>query len=87
MRPQSRDTHPEIERIQIEMLRKAGPTERVRLARSLSQSVMQMSWNAIRKANPQVSEEEINILFVALNYGEDLAGGLRAYLALHEKAR
>jgi len=81
VKTQSRDTHPDIERVQIEMLRKAGTAERVRLARSLSQSVMQMSWSAIKKANPHASEEEVSILFVTQNYGDDLANGLREYLA------
>jgi hypothetical protein len=86
MRTQSPDTHPEIERVQIEMLRKAGATERARLARSLSQEVMQMSWNAIRRMNPDVSDEEIGILFVELNYGEQLAKSFREHLAQRKLA-
>jgi hypothetical protein len=81
MKTQSTDTHPDIERVQVDMLKKVGAAERVRLARSLSQSVMQMSWNAIKKANPGASEEEVKVLFVALNYGKDLGDALRAYLA------
>ncbi|MEO8288534.1 MAG: hypothetical protein ABI670_19105 [Chloroflexota bacterium] len=87
MRLQSTDTHPVIERIQVEMLRNAGATERVRLARSLSQSVMQMSWSAIQKANPNASDEEISILFVAQNYGDKLADDLRAYLVNRKTVR
>lgn len=74
------DTHPDIEHMQTEMLRKAGPTERVRLARSLSQSVMQMAWRSLQKANPDADEDEIAVLFVALNYGQELAEGYRAAL-------
>jgi hypothetical protein len=80
MRTQSPDTHPEIERVQIEMLRKAGATEGARLTRSLSQEVMQMSWNVIRRMNPNISEEETGILFVELNYGEKLAKSLQEHL-------
>lgn len=36
---QSRDTHPEIERVQIELLRQAGPQRRLTLGLSLSENV------------------------------------------------
>jgi hypothetical protein len=80
MRTDSRDTDPEIERIQYEMLRKLGPSERMRLMRSLSQDVMQMSWQAIRRANVGATGEEIELRFVAIIYGEEIANRLSGYL-------
>lgn len=80
MRTQSSDTHPDIERVQIEMLRKLGEAGRVKLARSLSRSALRLSWRALEEANPGASEEELKVLFVALNYGPDIAEGFRTYL-------
>lgn len=81
MKTDTSDTNPEIERVQYEILRKLGPAQRVRLMRSLSQEVMQMSWRAIQRASPDASDEEIDLLFVAMAYGDELAGKLRANLA------
>ncbi len=81
MRTQSRDTHPEVERVQIELLRKAGVARRFSLARSLSQTVIQLSRRAIRESHPDASEEELALIFVELNYGKELAERLRADLA------
>lgn len=81
MRTQSRDTHPEVERVQIELLRKAGVARRLSLVRSLSQTVIQLSRRAIRESHPGASEEELALIFVELNYGKELAERLRADLA------
>jgi hypothetical protein len=87
MKTDSQDTNPEIERVQYEMLRKLGPAERVRLMRSLSQDVMQMSWRAVQRANPEASHKEIDLLFVAMIYGEELAANLGDYLLRHKQAK
>jgi hypothetical protein len=81
MRTQSRDTHPEVERVQIELLRKAGVARRFSLARSLSQTVIQLSLRAIRETHPDASEGELALIFVELNYGKELAKRLQADFA------
>ncbi len=80
MLPQSRDTHPEAERVQIELLSKASTKRRLALGISLSQTAYSMARQAIAKANPQASEEEHKLLFVEVTYGKDLAEKVRAYL-------
>ena len=72
------DTHPDAERVQIELLRKATIAQRVRLTRSLSSTVMQLAWRAIEEANPGASEHEVALIFVAVHYGKDLADRLKA---------
>lgn len=69
-----------MERVQVEMLRKLGVAGRVRLARSLSRTAMHHSWQALEKANPGATEDELKVMIVALNYGPDLAEGFRTYL-------
>lgn len=80
MKTQSRDTHPDIERVQIELLRKAGVAERLRLAGEWGKAMMELSLRAIRGANAGATEEEIELLFVELHYGRPLADRLREYL-------
>jgi hypothetical protein len=77
----SRDTSPEVERVQIELLRQAGPTRRFALARSLSQTVMQLARGGIRRRHPDVDEEEVGLIFIATHYGRGLAEQVRADLA------
>lgn len=81
MRTQSRDTHLEAERVQIELLRKATITRRLELAFSLSQEALQLAREGIRQAHPEASEEEIGLIFVEINYSKELADRVRSYLA------
>ena len=80
MRTQSMDTSPEAERVQIELIRKAPPAKRFGLARSLSQSLIQASRQTIRRLHPELSQEELDLLFIELYYGKDLADRVRADL-------
>lgn len=75
------DTTPEAEEMQIKFLREATPERRFRLAASLSATVRELAWEGIRRANPTLSEREINLLFVEYHYGNELAQALRNYLA------
>lgn len=77
MRTQSPDTSPEAERVQIELLRKATPARRFRLARSLSQTMIQVSRANIRRLHPEMDEEELKLLFVEIYYGKELAERVR----------
>jgi hypothetical protein len=82
MRDGLSDTDPEAERIQLELLRRAGPARRLQLALSLSRSVMSLSRGGIARSLEGASPEELGLRFVALHYGADLADALRAELAL-----
>ncbi len=74
------DTHPAAEKVQISMLRKASVAKRASLTISLSETVIRLARRAISRANPGLSEEEVNLIFVANNYGSDLANRLSKYL-------
>jgi hypothetical protein len=77
MRTQSEDTSPEMERIQIELIRKASPARLFGLVRSMSQTMIQASRRNIRKLYPDASEEEITLIFVELYYGKEVANLVR----------
>jgi hypothetical protein len=74
------DTHPEIEKIQLSLIRKANIAKRVARARSLSQTTIKLSRRAISRANPELNEQELDIAFVAYHYGTDLAERLEKHI-------
>ena len=77
---QSPDTTPQAERVQIELIRQSSVAKRISMVRSLSQTAMYLSRRAIQRANPSLNEREVDLLFVELHYGKDLAERLRSYL-------
>lgn len=86
MKTQSSDTHPEVERLQIELLHKAGMTRRLQLGLELSGEALEIAQRAIRRAHPDVSELEAKLIFVEVTYGKDLADRVRAHLAKRQQA-
>jgi hypothetical protein len=80
MPPSLADTHPEVERVQVRLLRQAGAARRLALALSLTQSALALSAEALRRRYPHLPAEELRLRGVALRYGEALASRLRADL-------
>jgi hypothetical protein len=74
------DTDPEARRLHMELLRRASPERRLRLALSLSRSVLTLSREGIARRRPGASPEEIGLEFVRLHYGQDLADEVEAHL-------
>ena len=77
---QSVDTNPEVERVLISLLRKLSTEERLSRVLQFSSSIINLSKRAIARANPDLSEDERNILFVRYHYGDELANKLKQYL-------
>jgi hypothetical protein len=75
------DTHPDAERVQLDLLRKASVARRLALTRSLSATAIELSRRAIARANPQMSAQDQDLLFVEYHYGTDLADRLRRYFS------
>lgn len=74
------DTHPKAEKFQISLIRQASIAKRMSRMRSLSQTVIQLSRRAIRRAKPELSEQELNLILVSHHYGPDLADRVSKYL-------
>jgi hypothetical protein len=74
------DTDPEAARVQLELLRQASPARRLRLALSLSRSVLTLSREGIARRRPQASPEAVGLEFVRLHYGRDLADEVGRHL-------
>jgi hypothetical protein len=75
------DTDLETGRVQLDLLRRATPARRIRLALSLSRTVMSLSRGGLARRLPDASAEDLGLRFVALHYGAGLAADLRADLA------
>jgi hypothetical protein len=74
------DTSPEIEKIQIQMFRKATTLKRFTRARSLTSTVIQLSRRAIHKGHPSFSDQEVKEEFVSLHYGKKLAEKVKKFI-------
>ena len=74
------DTSPEAEKVQIELLRRATVAERFAMMESLTTMTINLSRRAIARANPELTPEELNLKWVELNYGKELADNVREYI-------
>jgi hypothetical protein len=72
------DTDPEAALVQLDLMRRASPGQRLRLAMSLSRAVIALSRDGLARRMPGASETEIGLRFVALHYGGALAEEVRA---------
>ncbi len=74
------DTDPEAARFQLELIRRATPARRLRLALALSRTVLSLSRDGVARRMPGATAEEIGVRFVELHYGRELASALRSDL-------
>ncbi len=74
------DTDPEAVRVQMDLLRRASTGRRLRLALSLSRSVLTLSREGIARRRPGATAQEIGLEFVRLHYGPALAHELARHL-------
>jgi hypothetical protein len=81
---QSPDTNPEVEKVLISLIRKKSISEKLNLVFSFSSAIINRSKRAISRANPNLSEQEKDLLFVKYHYGKELADKLRSYLEQRE---
>ena len=72
------DTDVDSLRVQVDLLRRATPSRRRELAFALSADVMALSLAGIRRRQPGLSEPEVHVRFVAIQYGDELAESVRA---------
>jgi hypothetical protein len=85
LRTQSSDTPPDVERVQIEGLRRLTPTQRLGLAAMLTHSTFALSMRGFRRLHPELREQELSILWCRLLYGAELAEKVAAFLANRQK--
>ena len=79
------DTSPAAARALFEAVRAAGAERRRALALSLSQTVIELSRRALRERMPHATEREVQLRWVALHYGDELARNVAAHLERAER--
>jgi hypothetical protein len=84
MTTQSIDTNPEVEKHLIFLLRNSSVAKRISQTQHLTKTMLQLSRRAISRANPKLSAEELDILFVKYHYGDELANKLRVSLGRNQ---
>lgn len=81
----SADTDPETERVHLDLLRRAGPDRRLQMSLDLSAVVITLAKQALQRSMPNATPTEVDLRFVELHYGRELAADLRRYLATHPR--
>ena len=77
--PYTTDTSPEAEAVLLDCLRRMTPQERIRQVCAASNQVKRMAFDAIRRRHPDFSEDEVQLRFIELTYGADLAQKVRRW--------
>ncbi|GHO65109.1 hypothetical protein KSC_040010 [Ktedonobacter sp. SOSP1-52] len=80
MSTQSVDTHPDAERVLIDLIRKAPVERRFRLVQSLTQSTLWANIRSWQERYAGNTEREAAVRFVSFLYGEALAQHVQAAL-------
>ena len=74
------DTCSDAGAVQIDLLRQASISQRLKMMRSLTRIAVQASRRACQRAHPELSRPELELLFVELNYGRGMADQVRRRL-------
>jgi hypothetical protein len=74
------DTSPEVEKVQMDLLRKMSIAQRFGRVRDWTRMLVQLSRDGLARANPGLDGRELDLLWVEYQYGRDLAVRLREYL-------
>ena len=83
----SSDTHPEIERLHIELIRKTPISRRLQMVASLVKTTRQLSWQGICERYPHDTEEARIERFLTLLYKDNiLARNVASLLAQRREA-
>lgn len=67
------DTHPDVEALLIDMLRKTPVWRKLEMMTQLNKMAYTIAMNGLRERHPQASEAELKRRMAALLYGEELA--------------
>jgi len=75
------DTHPEAEKVQLDLIRRMSVTQRISLMRSFSTMLVRCSRQTLADTHPEWSRQEVNLQWMAQQYDQSLAEEVRNYLA------
>jgi hypothetical protein len=70
----SRDTHPEMEKLQIDLWRQATPTRKMEMLAQLYRSARVLALAGLQRRHPKADEAELKRRLADLMLGAELAG-------------
>ena len=73
------DTQPEAEAVQFELLRRMTTAQKFELTCALTDMAIDQSRRAIERRFPDLSPSEVDLKFIELHYGADLAERVSRY--------
>ncbi len=71
------DTHHEAHEVQLQLIRQMAPVRHIQRTVELSGQLKSMSLAALARLHPELSEQEIRLMFIEQVYGKELADGVR----------
>lgn len=75
------DTCSEADSVLTQLIRNQDPSTRLAGAIAASNRIARQCKDAIQRANPGISAQELDLRFIELNYGSKLADDVRNFLA------
>ena len=75
------DTPAKVLQAQATLLRQAGPARRAALGLAMTAQALAMSRRALRQRHPELSEQDVLLLWAEIHYGTVLADRVRQHLA------
>ena len=74
------DTSEEALEMQLECFRRMTPPERIAKMSSWSSQIKRMGFDAIRRRHPEFDEQQVQLKYIELAYGLEIAQGYRTWL-------
>jgi hypothetical protein len=75
----SSDTHPKIEQMQIELIRRMPTWKKLAIVDGLNETVKTLALSGIKERNPGATPQEIHLLLAELILGAELARKVYAH--------
>jgi hypothetical protein len=80
MKTQSIDTGVDAEKVQIALIRGKSISEKFSQILFMSQTAIQLSKHAIKRANKDLDATQIDLLFIEYHYGKELSERVENFL-------
>lgn len=80
MRLQSQDTDAKTEAFLASLLRDLSAAQKFAQIRSLTETTIRLSRRALRRKHAGINANRLNLLFVELHYGKELASRFQDYI-------
>jgi hypothetical protein len=68
------DTHPKMEALQIQVIRRMSAREKIAMVNDLNETVKSLAVSGIKQRHPLATAEQIHRMLAGLMLGEALAG-------------